>query len=146
MKKKVLLIVVCSILIIAFSGGVHFILSPFGQSVLSVFIAPEVVEPPESGRWKNETLNIVLDFDTGYGTLYLEDEEIICQISGEFNTSIFYFDVDFLYNDDTCSIEKGTSILCGYYRIVEEDRILIKEDETGIGYWFTRIKDGEDTQ
>lgn len=146
MKRNVLLIVVCSILIIALSGGVHYILSLAGQSLVSVFAGREVVEPPESGKWKNETLNIVLDYDTGFGTLYLEDEEIICQISGEFNTSIFYFDVAFLSSNNNCSIKKGTLILYGHYRIVEEDRILIQEDETGKGYWFTRIKDGDETQ
>lgn len=96
------------------------------------------LELPETGQWKNDELNLILDYDTGLGTLKTDQGDIICKIGGEYNTTIFRV---YVYPPlgKEYDMPRGTIILSGYYKVIEEDRIGIREYDTDIMYWFYRI-------
>lgn len=117
-------------------------LSVFYLYSLHRYYESDVANPPKSGQWKNDELNIVLDYDTGYATLYSEQETIICDILIEYNTPIIFLSVAFLENSDTCSLAEGTVVFNGEYEAIEKDRLCIREDETDKLYWFYLIDEG----
>ena len=109
---------------------------------LHSYYRSDVSEPPESGQWKNDDLNIILDFNTGDAVLYLGQERVICNMQTEYNAPLIFLVVDPLKNDAECSVPKDTVTFSGNFEEIEKDRLCIREDKTNKLYWFYLI-DGD---
>lgn len=110
--------------------------------ILSVlFLVRESPEYPDSGKWKNDELNIILDFDSGYGTLYHNEETIVLDIGTEPNSVNFSLSVNSRQNDASCSLKAYTVIFFGYYKGMEGNKISFQEKETDELVWFYLIEE-----
>ena len=98
------------------------------------------LEIPKTGQWKNDELNLSLDYHTGLATLKTEQKEIRCDIRSEVNSTEFCVIV-LSDPDEEHGMPYGTVILSGHYEVTEEDRVGIREYDTDIMYWFYRISE-----